>query len=108
MKASDLYFSLPPFAQDWGVSSACLAINSRRYGGSYEAIQRDVLRRLDLGREKIEAFKDIRLRVFVEHAYQASPFWKRRIDSAGLLPSDIQRVADLDKLAVLDKHEVRS
>ena len=47
-----------------------------------------------------------RLREIVHHAYEHAPAVHRRFDDAGLMPDDIQTIADLDKLPVLSKDEV--
>jgi phenylacetate-CoA ligase len=51
--------------------------------------------------------QDDLLRRFVAHCYDHSAFHRQRFDGAGLKPSDIRTAADLAKLPVLSKMDVR-
>jgi len=57
--------------------------------------------------EKWRICQDDLVRTFVAHCYEHSPFHRRRFESAGLTPSDIRAAADLHKLPILTKNEVR-
>lgn len=46
---------------------------------------------------------DKKVRQIVAHAYANAPAFTKRLDAAGLSPSDLQSVADLQKLPVLSK-----
>jgi phenylacetate-CoA ligase len=47
-----------------------------------------------------------KLRETIENAYDNSPEVRARFDNAGLTPADIQTVADLEKVPILEKDEV--
>ena len=47
-----------------------------------------------------------RLQAFVQHAYANSVTVKRQLDDAGVTPTDILTVADLDRIPILPKDEV--
>lgn len=49
---------------------------------------------------------DERLRAVVASAYEHAPAVRERFEAAGLLPGDIQMVADLQKLPVLSKDDI--
>ncbi|WP_420628295.1 phenylacetate--CoA ligase family protein [Candidatus Leptofilum sp.] len=49
---------------------------------------------------------DAKLRETVRHAYENAPAVRERFEKAGIMPSDIQGVADLPKIPVLPKDEI--
>jgi phenylacetate-CoA ligase len=51
--------------------------------------------------------QDSALRAIVEHAWKTSPFWRDRLNTAGLRPSDVATVADLPRLPLLTKADLR-
>jgi phenylacetate-CoA ligase len=55
----------------------------------------------------LRARQDARVRVLVRHAYETVPYYHRVMRDAGLLPKDIQGVADLPNLPVLRRDDVR-
>jgi phenylacetate-coenzyme A ligase PaaK-like adenylate-forming protein len=60
------------------------------------------------GRSRIEAFQDERLRALVAHAYENVPFYRQLLDRHGIRPRHIQGVADLGKLPIVTKHDLRA
>ena len=59
-------------------------------------------------KEKIEAFRDEKLRRLIRHCYEHVPYYRRIMDERRLLPRDIESAKDLWKLPVLTKSLVRS
>jgi phenylacetate-CoA ligase len=57
---------------------------------------------------EIGAYQDEQVRGLIAHAYRNVPFYRERLDAAGLRPDDIRGVADLPLLPVLTKEEVRA
>lgn len=57
--------------------------------------------------EQVKDWQEMRLRVFVKHAYEHTVYYKEIFDSLGLRPEDIQHVEDLKKLPILTKEIVR-
>jgi phenylacetate-CoA ligase len=47
------------------------------------------------------------VRALVEHAYDTVPYYHEVMQARGLTPADVQRVADLPKLPILTKQNVR-
>lgn len=43
----------------------------------------------------------------LDHAYESTPFYRRRFEEAGLRPSDIQSPSDLKKIAPLTRDDLR-
>jgi len=56
----------------------------------------------------IRDLQDEKLRRLVLHAYRAVPFYRRRLQEAGLTPADIRSQDDLHKLPFLTKDDVRA
>jgi phenylacetate-CoA ligase len=54
----------------------------------------------------LQGIRERKLRSLVRHAYANSPFYRRRIDGAGLSVEDIATLDDLSKLPVLTKTDL--
>lgn len=59
-----------------------------------------------LPRDALRALQSERLRAMVRYVYAATPFWRRKMDAAGLRPDDIRGVADLPRLPFCTKSEL--
>ena len=57
--------------------------------------------------EQVKELQEMKLRKLVRHAYQHVPFYRQRFDEAGIKPSDIQTIEDLQKIPLLSKQDVR-
>ncbi len=57
--------------------------------------------------ERIRERQDEAVRSIVAHAYETAPFWKGRLDAARLAPKDIAGCADLARLPLLTKGDLR-
>lgn len=58
-------------------------------------------------RRRLDALRDEKLARLVEHAYAASPHYRRMMDEHGVRPADVCGLADLPKLPVLTKETLR-
>jgi len=58
-------------------------------------------------RDEIMALQLQRLKWSLSHAYQNSPFYKARFDSAGIRPEDLKSLADLAKFPFTYKKDLR-
>ena len=56
----------------------------------------------------VASVRERRLRRLVRHAYETVPFYRRLWDAAGVSPEQIGTVADLSRLPVVTKAELRS
>lgn len=56
---------------------------------------------------KFEKFQEKMLRKTVRHAYENSPLYKKKLDEAGITPTDIQNLNDLRKLPFTTKDELK-
>jgi len=59
-------------------------------------------------RTDIDSYQDERLQSLIQHAYATVPYYRERMRELGLTPSDIRTRADLPKLPILTKEDVRA
>ena len=57
-------------------------------------------------RDELHAIQSDKLRVAVRYVYECIPFYRRKFDRIGLLPSDIKSVDDLSKIPITTKQEM--
>ncbi|MBQ8283519.1 MAG: phenylacetate--CoA ligase [Clostridia bacterium] len=60
-----------------------------------------------MSREEMEALQLKRLQEIVAYAYENVPFYKKKYDEAGVKPSDIQTLKDIEKLPFVTKADLR-
>jgi phenylacetate-CoA ligase len=58
-------------------------------------------------RAELALLQDTKVSRLIRHAYDTVPFYRRRMDASRLKPDDIQTVADLPKLPVLTRQDIR-
>src|SRR4030042_2682470 len=58
-------------------------------------------------REELEALQLKRLKAVVERVYHLVPFYRRRLDEAGVKPQDIRTLNDLERLPFTTKQDIR-
>lgn len=58
-------------------------------------------------RDKMRALQSERLKATVEDVYNRVPFYKKKLDEAGVKPSDIQSLEDVSKLPFTTKEDFR-
>lgn len=59
------------------------------------------------GREEIEKLQLERLKVIVKRAYDNVPFYRQRLDEAGLKPESIKTLKDIEKIPFTTKSDLR-
>ncbi|MGA1867156.1 MAG: phenylacetate--CoA ligase family protein [bacterium] len=57
--------------------------------------------------DKLQKLQDERLKTLVEKIYTKVPFYRRKMDDAGVKPSDINHISDIEKLPFTTKDEMR-
>ena len=58
-------------------------------------------------RATLEAFQLRRLRALVRHAYDHVPFYRRRFEAARFEPEQVRSLADLERIPIVDKEDLR-
>ena len=61
---------------------------------------------LTMSREELTAIQDERLGTMVAYVYETSPFWRRKLDGAGVRPGDVAGVEDLPRLPFCTRAEL--
>jgi phenylacetate-CoA ligase len=56
---------------------------------------------------RLEEYQNKQLRRLIRHAYDTVPFYHRKLREAHLIPADIKTKADLNKLPVIRKKEIK-
>jgi phenylacetate-CoA ligase len=106
--AAAVYRAAPVWGQNLMLSAFSAMLQRERYGGRY-AEYRDRFAASDrASRQQLEADQDAGLRRIVEHAYATVPFYRQRFDAAGVKPSDVRGRADLARLPLLTRDDVRA
>src|SRR5687768_16019863 len=59
-------------------------------------------------RERIENYQNRKLRQVIEHAYRCVPYYTQLFDRHGLRPSDIRIPADLHRIPITRKRDIRA
>lgn len=66
-----------------------------------------LLHRRTWPRERLDALRGTKLRRLIHHAYENVPYYQRLMNSAGVKPEDIREPADLVRLPVTTKNDLR-
>jgi len=62
----------------------------------------------DLTQEKLKTIQLQGLQWTTAHAYNNSPFYRKKLEDAGIKPEDIRSLADLEALPLTDKEDLQS
>ena len=60
-----------------------------------------------MSREKMRELQSERLRRIVQRVYNDVPFYQKKMDEAGVKPSDIKSIDDISKLPFTCKQDLR-
>jgi len=60
-----------------------------------------------MSRDEMRKLQSIRLKKIVEHAYHNSPFYRKKMQESGVMPEDIETIADIVKLPFTVKQDLR-
>jgi phenylacetate-CoA ligase len=103
-----LYRAAPVWTQNLMLSGFATLLERERYSGRFSEF-RDLLARTEwMAASDLGAYQDERLREIVTHAYDTVPFYRRRFDEHKLKPADIRGRADLPKLPLLTRDDIRT
>lgn len=62
----------------------------------------------DLTEDKLKKIQAEGLKWTVSHAYANSPFYRKKLDDAGIRPDDVRSIEDLERLPFTDKEDLQS
>jgi phenylacetate-CoA ligase len=102
-----VYRRLPIPLQHVGCSLVGWHTERTRYGHAFQRIFHEAVARTYWSPEQLAVFRDRRLSDHVEHAVLTTSFYRDRFGDAGLVPTEIRSVRDLESLPVLTKTEAQ-
>lgn len=102
-----VYDRLPPRIQDIGLTAYSLVLHHQRYGGEFRALQRLLEQTERYTSDESEAYQSQHLQQLVRHAYETVPFYRLRFNEHGIDPAGIKTPADLKRLPLLTKDDIR-
>lgn len=102
-----VYAATPVWGQNLLLTAFSTWLERERYSGRYDEFQELLARTEWYSQADLEAYQDERLRVVVAHAYEHVPFYRERFDALKLTPADIRTRADLPKLPLLTRDDIR-
>jgi phenylacetate-CoA ligase len=106
--ATSVYKLAPVWCQNLLLTGFGALLERERYSGRYPEF-RDLLAKTEwLSHADLVAYQDERLRAVVAHAYATVPFYRKRFDALKLTPQDIHTGADLPKLPLLTRADIRA
>src|SRR5437764_1690172 len=105
--AEGIYLRVPTPLQHLACSVVGWQTERTRYAGDFRSLLEDAQRRTYWSAEQIRAFRDERLGEFVRYAARNIPFYRDRLDRAGLDPERIRSLEDLASLPILTKGEAQ-
>ena len=105
--AAALYRMSPIWGQNLLLTAFATRLERERYGGRYREFQELLARTERFSRDELMAYQDEKLRAIVSHAYDTVPYYRRRFDECRLKPQDVRGRADLPKIPLLTRAEIR-
>jgi phenylacetate-CoA ligase len=103
-----LYAALPVALQNTACSWYGWREARVRFGPAFERRLAELERSDRWDAARIAAHQDARVAELVAHAYDAVPFYRGRLDEHGVGPGDVRSRAELERLPLLTKEEVRA
>lgn len=103
-----LYDSLPPPMQALAINAYGLKLQRERFGAEFRSIMADLSETERYSAAQIEEYQALHLGRMVKHAYDTVPYYHDIMASLKLKPADIRTPADLVKLPILTKDDVRN
>jgi phenylacetate-CoA ligase len=105
---ADWYGALPVFAQNLVCDVYGWKARRERFGPRFEAKLTELLASEWWPAHRIADYQDAQVRDQVRHAFEHVPFYRERWRAAGVSPDDVRGVADLARLPITTKADVRA
>jgi phenylacetate-CoA ligase len=107
-RLQNIYNSLPAFMQNAVLSGYSLLLDRERYGGEF-TFYRNLLKNTERFSEAdLIAYQETQLQKLIHHVYQTVPFYRAIFQKKKLVPADIKKCADLVKLPILTKKDIKN
>jgi phenylacetate-CoA ligase len=105
--AKKLYNHIPWYLQDLMISAYGFILQRRVSSPAVQQCLTEYLESQWFSTEDLATLQTIKLQKLLEHSYRNVPYYQRVFDGLHLKPEDIHEVADLQKLPLLTKKDVR-
>lgn len=105
--ARRLYEASPVWLQNVFVTAEGYRRNRKRYGPAQVRWREFFATSFKWSRAELAAYQEEQLRLVLRCAYEHVPFYRRRFEAIHLMPDDVNSVADLPKLPLLEKRDLR-
>lgn len=103
-----LYLKLPIPLQQAACSLEGWRIRHGRYSHTFQAALKAAEERTFWSQDQITAYRDQRLRHFIQHSVETVPYYRQLFPELGISPRDICTMADLRQLPILTKQDVKA
>lgn len=103
-----LYYNSPPAVQNMLIAVERYLQRRADYGPVFRAYRTRLEEMQWWSRAQLEAWQLEQLQKLVAHAYNNVPAYRQLYDTAGVKPSDIRAVTDIDKLPPVTKQQIRA
>jgi phenylacetate-CoA ligase len=106
--AEQVYPHLPVFLQNIACWNHGRNEAHIRFGNSFQSRLSSLMETENLSDADIRAYQDEKVKQLIAHVYDNVPYYHDVINSLKLTPKDISCVADLQKLPILTKEDIRN
>lgn len=105
---SGWYEKLPVFAQNLVCDAYGMKMQRERFNRAFARKLDELLESEWWSERQIAQYQDEQTRALIRDAYENVPFYRKRMQQAGVRPEDIRGVADLRLLPITTKADVRA
>jgi phenylacetate-CoA ligase len=102
-----IYEISPAFIQNLMVTGYGLKLYRREYGRKFYRALEEFEKRQWLSKADNIEYQNNKLRLLIRHAYENTPYYSKIMSSRKLVPGDIQKIEDLQKMAIITRDEVK-
>lgn len=102
-----MYDASPAFLQSVYISMYGLKLYLSEYNKPFKQALDEFDKMQFFSADEIKNYQDGKLSAMISHCYQNVPYYRKKMDNLKLRPDDIKSTADLNKLPILTKSDVR-
>ncbi len=107
-KLIKIYNNSPVFLQNILLTSYSTVLDRKRYGGNFDFYRKFLDKTQWYTKKELEEYQYTQLKKLIKHAYETVPYYRRIFKKYKLKPTDIKSLADLPKLPVLTRNDVKN
>ena len=103
-----IYKKSPIFLQTFLLNAKALELYWERYGRKFWKLLEEFDRNQWLSKSDLEEYQNEKLRLLIKHAYDSVLYYRSVMENLHIYPSDIKTIADLYKLPILTKKDIKN